>query len=220
MNVAKDLTGKQEYQGAKPTLKVVINESCLEDLEREDLYHLVEHYKKLSQLDDVTELFNYRRLQLDLHRLVRQRGEFSLLFMDVDGLKQVNDENGHLVGTCLLQLLAKKLKKLVQKQASIYRYGGDEFIILCPQMSREDALLWARDLNANLVKEQFCVSLEGENELTFSLSLSTGVAAFPLDGKTVKDLVMLADKMMYESKKERKNQIGLTSEFVISKDKE
>ncbi len=94
----------------------------------------IKRYKRLSFQDDLTGLFNKRKLVIDLNRYSslqkRFRISFFIMFIDLDGFKKINDKEGHLKGDNFLQFIAKTLTNSIRDYENIYRFGGDEFIII------------------------------------------------------------------------------------------
>jgi len=172
----------------------------------------------LIDIDDVTGLYNSRRLHKDLSEGIKRyedTGErFSLLFIDIDHFKNVNDGHGHLIGTGLLGELAKELKKILRLYDHLYRYGGDEFVILLPKADSINAKqIGDRVLEA--VTERTFIPKKGEKE--FKLSLSIGIASFPDHASTAEDLLALADKMMYHAKELGRGRVCLVNEIFDKK---
>src|SRR5208337_1495589 len=106
--------------------------------------------QELSITDDCTGLYNARHLFTvlsdEVHRSERFGYEFTLLFLDIDHFKRVNDEYGHLIGSKLLGQVGQSLRENLRLDDAAFRYGGDEFAILLPQTSKDAALLVARRL--------------------------------------------------------------------------
>ncbi|MCP4911568.1 MAG: GGDEF domain-containing protein [Oligoflexia bacterium] len=180
-------------------------------------------YKKLEDLvhiDDVTGLYNQRKLYKDLDSAVLRYKEmkepFSVLFIDIDHFKSVNDGHGHLVGTQLLNDMASLLKLTLRESDLIYRYGGDEFVMIIPDVNSEIAEKIGHRILKAVKNEKFVVddesSLEAESN-DFALSVSIGIAAFPDDANTKEDVLLIADKMMYEAKKKGRGRVCFTSEI-------
>ena len=149
--------------------------------------------------DDLTALPNRTllldRLQTLLTLADRQQVGLSVLFIDIDGFKDVNDSLGHAVGDLLLQQIAAKLVACVRKSDTVGRLGGDEFLIILNKVnSAEDALLVAEKIREALA-ELFVI-----NGSSISISASIGVARYPDDGKDPLDLVQSADHAMYKAK--------------------
>ena len=152
--------------------------------------------QELTITDDCTSLFNARHLYTLLDAEVGLRGVFSLLFIDLDRFKQVNDTHGHLIGSRLLAEVGSLLKRSMGPATSQFRYGGDEFVVLLPGMTKEQASRATLRLREDLRSARF---LEGAG-LSLRLSGSLGLATYPEDGTTVSTILKAADTMMYEAK--------------------
>ncbi|MBU2237193.1 MAG: diguanylate cyclase [Gammaproteobacteria bacterium] len=149
--------------------------------------------------DDLTDLPNRTllldRLQASLTLAEREQVGLSVLFIDIDGFKDINDGYGHAVGDLLLQQIAKRLGACVRKSDTVGRLGGDEFLIILNKVNNaESAALVAEKIRAAL-SEVFVV--EGS---TLSVSASIGIAGYPENGKEPLDLVQSADHAMYQAK--------------------
>jgi len=155
--------------------------------------------QELTITDDCTGLFNARHLYALLDGVVAERGVFSLLFLDLDRFKQVNDTHGHLVGSRLLAEVGGLLKRSAGPATSSFRYGGDEFVVLLPAMSKESACRVTLKVREDLRAARF---LEGAG-LSLQLSGSFGLATYPEDGVTVAAMLRAADTMMYDAKVRR-----------------
>ncbi|MBU2415306.1 MAG: GGDEF domain-containing protein, partial [Gammaproteobacteria bacterium] len=135
------------------------------------------------------------RLQASLTLAEREQVGLSVLFIDIDGFKDINDGYGHAIGDLLLQLIAKRLGGCVRKSDTVGRLGGDEFLIILNKVNNaESAALVAEKIRAAL-SEVFVV--EGS---TLSVSASIGIAGYPENGKEPLDLVQSADHAMYQAK--------------------
>jgi len=153
----------------------------------------------LTITDDCTGLFNARHLYTRLDGVIAERGVFSLLFLDLDRFKQVNDTHGHLIGSRLLAEVGGLLKRSMGPATASFRYGGDEFVVLLPSTPKDKACAATLKLHEDLRTARF---LEGAG-LSLQLSGSFGLAAFPEDGTTVSAMLRAADTMMYEAKVRR-----------------
>jgi diguanylate cyclase (GGDEF)-like protein len=131
----------------------------------------------------------------------RERKKFSLMFLDLDDFKEINDKFGHDIGDQLLQGIAKRFSKLLRKSDTICRLGGDEFIILLPRLAqpRENTIDVARKIFSSLSEPL----LIGGNQIHITTSI--GIALYPDDGEEGEILIKSADKAMYEAKKEGPN---------------
>jgi len=157
--------------------------------------------QELTITDDVTGLFNARHLYSMLDEQVKVGGVFSLMFMDLDHFKSVNDTHGHLIGSRLLAEIGGLLKRSVGPANSAFRYGGDEFVALFPGMNKATGIAATLTVYEDLRSSRF---LEGAG-LSLGLSGSFGLATFPEDGNTVSTILRSADTMMYEAKTTRDN---------------
>jgi diguanylate cyclase (GGDEF)-like protein len=166
----------------------------------------VELIHQLTITDDCTGLFNARHLytlldeQLDEHNQ-RPAHQFSLLFMDLDRFKQVNDTHGHLIGSRLLSEVGGLMKRSLGPENFCFRYGGDEFVALLPGLDKKAAIEATTHLWEQLREEKF---LSGAG-LNLNLAGSFGVATFPEDGNTVQTIIRSADTEMYRAKTTRDN---------------
>jgi diguanylate cyclase (GGDEF)-like protein len=157
--------------------------------------------QELTITDDVTGLFNARHLYTMLDGEVKAGKTFSLLFVDLDHFKSVNDTYGHLVGSRLLAEVGGLLKRCLGPNNSAFRYGGDEFVALLPGMGKAAATGAVMALCDDLRSARF---LEGAG-LSLNLSGSFGLATYPEDGDSVPTILRAADTMMYEAKTTRDN---------------
>jgi diguanylate cyclase (GGDEF)-like protein len=147
--------------------------------------------------DSLTDLANHRRLFEVLHaeiaRSKRSGREFSVLLLDLDGLKQINDRFGHLVGNRALARLAQILVDCCRSVDTAARQGGDEFAVVLPETGVAAA---------TLVANRICDLLAKDAEAP-ALSVSVGVASFPKDADTIGTLLHAADRDLYAMKEKR-----------------
>jgi len=165
----------------------------------------------LAYLDDLTHLFNTRYLHLVLDREVKHaqqtQGVFSLLFLDLDYFKSINDTHGHLVGSQLLVEMARVLKGCVRDRDVAVRYGGDEYVVLLRGTDSSGALKVAERIRRTVENHRF-LAREGH-----SLALSTciGMASFPEHAQDKSTLLDLADRAMYRGKKGTRNVVYMAA---------
>jgi diguanylate cyclase (GGDEF)-like protein len=175
----------------------------------------VEKIQELTITDDVTGLYNarhlYKVLEAEVYRSSRFNYEFTVLFIDLDHFKQVNDTHGHLVGSRLLAEIGYLIKAQLRLIDYAFRYGGDEFVILLPQTSKDQALVVARRLRDLLRTGLFCK----EEGLNLNVRASIGVATYPHDAKTPHDVIRQADEMMYLVKNTTRDNIGIAQRGVM-----
>jgi diguanylate cyclase (GGDEF)-like protein len=176
------------------------------------------HVQKIQELtikDDCTDLFNARHLnailETEVYRSQRDGLQCSLIFMDLDHFKNVNDTHGHLTGSTLLAEIGQVLRAHCRQTDSAFRYGGDEFVILLPQTSKESATMVARRLH-KLIRER--VWLASEN-LSVHITSSMGVACFPTDAHSKAELLHLADEAMYFVKNGGRDSVAAASEGAL-----
>ena len=175
----------------------------------------VEKIQELTITDDCTGLFNarhlYKTLETEVYRSARFGYQFSVIFLDLDYFKQVNDTHGHLVGSRLLAEIGYLIKAQLRLIDFAFRYGGDEFVVLLPQTSKEQAVVVAKRLQDSLRAGTFC----SEQGLNLQVRASMGVATFPHDAQTPHDIIRQADEMMYMVKNTTRDNIGVASQGVL-----
>jgi len=158
---------------------------------------LEDHLRRLALSDSLTGLANHRRLFEVLHseicRTKRTEREFSLLLLDLDDLKEINDRFGHPVGNRALCRVAQVLADCCRSIDTAARQGGDEFALVLPETGSAAATLVAR---------RICELLANDTEEP-SLSVSVGVACFPDDADSIGTLLYVADRALYEMKDKR-----------------
>src|SRR5437588_248018 len=141
----------------------------------------VERLQELTVTDDCTGLFNarhlYKTLESEVYRSARFGYELSVIFLDLDRFKQVNDTNGHLVGSKLLREVGQLIKQHLRLIDFAFRYGGDEFVILLPQTTKEQATIACRRILEVMRAHQFLK----EEGLNLKLRASFGLATYPSD---------------------------------------
>lgn len=176
--------------------------------------HDLEYY---ATRDPLTQLHNQRMfwelLGYEVGRAQRHDYPFALIMIDMDNFKTVNDQYGHAFGDMILQQLAEALRQAVRDGDFVARYGGDEFTILLPETTREQALT---------VAERIIKSISGMGVLTpdgvrVQATVSLGLAMYPEHGKSAKDLFLVADNMMYKVKGEGKNNIAEPEEQDVTR---
>lgn len=169
--------------------------------------------KERAFIDDVTQVYNARYLlgvaDNEIHRAERYGTPLSLLFLDLDRFKQVNDRHGHLTGSETLRNLVGVLKENVREIDTLARYGGDEFAILLGSTSHRDALAIAERVRLSVERHIFEIGVRDKLRLTISI----GVASFPAHGSTKEALLETADQAMYRAKSQGRNQICSADEL-------
>jgi two-component system cell cycle response regulator len=158
-------------------------------------------------IDDVTSLYNARyllsALDREVNRAARSSSRLSVLFLDLDRFKTVNDRFGHLVGSRVLRELGVLLQESVRAIDTVGRYGGDEFTILLVDTGLDGALSVAERIRQSVSEHAF----GAERGLDLRLTISVGVATFPSHGDSRERLLDLADKAMYLAKALGRNHV-------------
>jgi diguanylate cyclase (GGDEF)-like protein len=175
----------------------------------------VRRIQELSITDDCTGLYNARHLftvlSEEVNRSARFGYEFTLLFLDLDHFKRVNDEHGHLIGSKLLAQVGECLRENLRLVDAAFRYGGDEFAILLPQTSREAGLRVARRISHVFHRRRWLPD-EG---FGVDLRASIGIATYPEDATTPQAVVQRADEMMYTVKQAGRDNIAVTGRGLV-----
>ena len=174
---------------------------------------MIERLKKLSIRDPLTELYNSRhffaQLEDEIHRSERYLHPLSLIFIDIDNFKAINDTYGHMVGDQALLLIAKKMQTSLRSQDTAYRFAGDEFTIILPETTSDNAKFVADRIRSEMEKDSLVVL---EQEIT-KITLSLGIAEYQRNEKK-EQFVHRADVTMYEAKKRGGNNIAVSSKLA------
>ncbi len=176
----------------------------------------VEKIQELTITDDCTGLYNarhlYKTLESEVYRSARFGYEFTVLFIDLDHFKLVNDTHGHLAGSKLLAEIGYTIKSHLRLIDYAFRYGGDEFVILLPQTGKESGLVVARRLLQSFRQSTF---LKDEN-LNLNIRASIGIASYPEDAKSAHEIIREADEMMYEVKNSTRDNIAIAQRGLVT----
>ncbi|MHB8757509.1 MAG: sensor domain-containing diguanylate cyclase, partial [Bacillota bacterium] len=188
--------GKDRYHKDILGLVSIFADQAAVAIENARLY---EETRELAATDSLTGLKNWRsisdHLERELRRAVAERGEVSLVMMDCDQFKAVNDRLGHLSGDRLLRELGRCIEGVLTEGRILGRYAGDEFIILLPDTGATEASRLAELVRSTVSETEF--SLQGG---VVRMTISLGVATYPRAGRDAEALLKAADDAMYRSK--------------------
>jgi diguanylate cyclase (GGDEF)-like protein len=163
--------------------------------------------KERASIDDVTEVYNARHLLAtatnEIQRAERYHASLSVLFLDLDRFKLVNDRHGHLVGSQTLRHLSELLLQCVRQVDTLARYGGDEFTILLVDTAHDPAMVIAERIRRTVEEHMF----EAGRSRDLRLTISIGVASFPEHARARDELLDVADKAMYRAKSLGRNRV-------------
>ncbi|MBO8167316.1 MAG: PAS domain S-box protein [Kosmotoga sp.] len=155
-----------------------------------------------TEHDPLTGVLNRRafaKMAEGIINLSKRYGHtFSVMYLDCDGFKQVNDSYGHDIGDILLNRICRRIERLIRESDIFARVGGDEFLILLPETGSESAKMLSERIK-NILSKEFVI-----NNHKVKISMSIGIASFPKDGEDIETLTQLADRRMYLSKKNTK----------------
>jgi len=181
----------------------------------------IEHanlYNKMANLsitDDLTKLFNlrylYRVLDTEVKRCRRYNSTFSIIFLDLDSFKLVNDTHGHLIGSKTLVEVARMLVSSLRDVDIISRYGGDEFVIVLPHTTVEMAYRIATRIHNDIIRHSFLT----EEGLSLRVTASFGVAGYPDHAEDETELLKIADEAMYTAKGMGGNRVVVASDPAL-----
>jgi len=163
-----------------------------------------------SRIDELTGLFNRRhfeeRLKEEVSRHSRYGDVFSIFMLDLDNFKAYNDTYGHPAGDILLSQMGKIIEGSVRNVDQAFRYGGDEFVIILPQTTREDAYVVAERVRVQIAKAM--------GKPAIAVTSSIGLASYPADGVVADELIDMADNALYHAKRAGGNRILLSSNVL------
>ncbi len=164
----------------------------------------------LAQYDDLTNCFNFRHimklLKLEIERCRRYNKEMTIAMIDIDYFKNINDTYGHLVGNHALEVIGKIIKKNLRSVDYVGRYGGDEFLIVFPEISADKSSFALGRIRDNLSLIEVAAPYS-RKKIKLPIRLSIGVASFPKNGEDLNGLLSMADFAAYKAKNSGRNRI-------------
>ncbi len=174
-----------------------------------------EYTYKLATTDGLTNLYNHRYFQEHLVKCMtkadKNNSRFALILIDIDHFKKFNDTYGHQAGDEVLRQVGQTLRKAVKSHDLVARYGGEEMVIVLDNAHTESAINAANRICKTVAERNFELA-EG---LNVHVTISLGVAVYPIDGKTSAELIEFADQGLYRAKENGRNQVGALPEVKI-----
>jgi diguanylate cyclase (GGDEF)-like protein len=166
------------------------------------------------KFDALTNLLNrnafHEQFEATMRKAKASEQPFSLAFVDIDGFMRVNETIGHKDGDLVLQSVVTAIREIVNDKAIIARYGGDDFALLFPNKERESSLLMLERVRESVENRQ---KFEGvETTFETQVTLSAGIASYPVDARSETELLRKADQAMYQAKEKGGNQVRLAYE--------
>lgn len=173
--------------------------------------------KHKANTDALTGLNNrnylFHMAQNFVEKSIREGSPISIFLFDIDNFKHYNDANGHDEGDTLLKELSDIVRTVTRKNSVIVRYGGEEFIVMLPGIAKEDAFIYAERLREKIAEYPF---RHRETQPLGRVSISGGVASFPIDGDSIYKIIQLADMSLYKAKSEGRNRVILHQSLLFS----
>ncbi len=178
---------------------------------------LYKRIEKLAITDGLTKVYNhryfYKKFEEEHERSQRYGCIFSVIMIDIDYFKRFNDEFGHKSGDTALFTVAQLVKKSTRAIDTVARYGGEEFAILLPETGREEAKIVAERIRSTIHDTMFRI---GDDKPAVGVTVSVGVATFPVDTKDPQQIIELADQALYYSKEHGKNRVTLWAQMNLT----
>lgn len=169
-----------------------------------NLFTQIKQIEEMSGTDYLTGLYNNRKFQEITQKLIDESPGFSLILLDVDHFKRVNDQYGHPIGDEVLKQLSLRLKESAKAfNGIVSRNGGEEFSVLIPNASEKDSTIAADIIRHDVEQKEFLVST-GE---LLKITISCGISTSPNNGLVLHDLYILADKALYHAKESGRNRV-------------
>ena len=191
---------KKHSESVRMISKVVT--SALNNIE------MFQKMEELSNIDGLTGLYNRRCFNNMIERKIsetsRQRGQLSMIMLDIDFFKKVNDTHGHKAGDDVIRFISKTIRNSVRKVDFAARYGGEEFVILLNSTSIEDAFKIAEKIR-NVVRDA-TVNADGS---PLHITISSGVSSYPTPSMSAEELIKNADTALYYSKEHGRDQVNI-----------
>lgn len=191
--------------------QIGVRSTNLDVSERKNVEQCIEH---MAYYDSLTDLPNRRSLSAHIDKLTKptntSSNHFAVLFLDLDRFKNINDSFHHEFGDHLLIELAKRLQNFCKSSSYVCRFGGDEFIIVIPYITKPEAAIQYASKIIDLIEQPFSI-----NSKELYISGGIGIALYPYDGQDATTLIRNADAAMYKAKRDNQSHISLYSKQLI-----
>jgi diguanylate cyclase (GGDEF)-like protein len=165
---------------------------------------LIDVLKDEAMHDGMTGLLNHKffekRLDEEIERSNRYKEQITILFLDLDNFKRINDTYGHQVGDYVLMITASIIEDNVRNIDIVSRYGGEEFCVILVNAKKEDSLKTADRIRKQIEDYEFC-----DKKINEHLTISIGMGEFPTDGENREDIIKYSDHRMYMAKEDGRN---------------
>jgi len=166
---------------------------------------LLKRTEELSIVDELTDSYNYRyfvqKFQEEKKRAVRYDLPLSVIMIDIDWFKKLNDGYGHEAGNAVLKELARVIKECIRDVDIFARYGGEEFVVILPQTPSDEARRIGERIRSQVAATVIDIGPKG----TVKITVSIGVSSYPENGRSEEELVSVADQALYKAKGSGKN---------------
>jgi diguanylate cyclase (GGDEF)-like protein len=193
---------KDHFQERDLQMLSIVSRSAALALENAELHRRTE---ELTVIDELTETYNYRyfvqKLQEEKRRALRYNLPLSLIMVDIDWFKKLNDTLGHEAGNRVLKQLSAVIKSCIRDVDIFSRYGGEEFVVILPQTTQQEASTLGERIRARVERTKF----ETASGQLSTVTVSVGVSSFPENGRSHEDLVSITDQALYRAKGEGRN---------------
>ncbi|MEV6880320.1 GGDEF domain-containing protein [Amycolatopsis sp. NPDC051128] len=182
---------------------------------------LISRLEELATTDQKTQLLNATTwqdgAQREISRAARDKGSFGAMMIDLDHFKRINDTYGHLAGDDVLKAVAAVVKQETRAHDLVGRFGGEEFVALLPSTSKEDAIITAERIRQRV--SELIISTKTNEGAAVEIERQTasiGVAAYPLDGLSIEEVMASADAAVYAAKHSGRNRVVGSPEVALA----
>ncbi|MDZ7696368.1 MAG: sensor domain-containing diguanylate cyclase [Deltaproteobacteria bacterium] len=207
------LNARKVYRKANQTQLILL---AIEDITKRK--EAEEKLKTMANHDELTGCVNFRSimklLENEIARSKRFQKKFSIIMMDIDQFKKINDGYGHIAGNDALVVFANVIKNNVRNVDIVGRYGGDEFIVILPETDPQHVLVILERIR-NDFNQRKIVSPHTENAKEITLKFTAGIAVFPDNAKDLKELIWVVDSALRQAKREGKNRTLLEKRRLL-----